>query len=56
MTTGKPVIGILLAVMMTIVMAGCSDVGVGGIGVTYPGAKWGSGATGPGVIVSGGYP
>jgi hypothetical protein len=53
----KPVIGLTVILVMTLVMAACNDVGVGGIGVSYPGARWGGGATGPGVIVSGpGYP
>jgi hypothetical protein len=57
MTCRKSVIGLAVVVVMTLVMVACSDVGAGGLGVSYPGARWGGGGTGPGVIVSGpGYP
>jgi len=57
MRSRNAVIGLAVVVVLTLVLAACSDVGVGGIGVSYPGARWGGGATGPGVLVGGaGYP
>jgi hypothetical protein len=57
MTFWKSAIGLVVVLALTLVLAACSDVGVGGIGVSYPGARWGGGATGPGVLVGGaGYP
>jgi hypothetical protein len=52
MTSWRSAVGVVLVLLVTLVMAGCDNVGVG-IGVGYPGSHWGAGATGPGVIVGG---
>jgi hypothetical protein len=53
MTSWRSAVGLVFILLMTLVTLGCDDnVGVG-IGVSYPGAYWGGGATGPGVIVGG---
>jgi hypothetical protein len=53
MTSWRSAVGLVFILLMTLVTLGCDDnVGVG-IGVSYPGAYWGGGATGPGIIVGG---
>ena len=48
----RRILGLVLVLMATLVMTACDNVGMG-IGVSYPGAYYGGGTTGPGMIVGG---
>jgi len=50
--THRLVAGALLA-LTALSVAGCTETGVG-MGVPVGGSRWGSGSSGPGVIVGGG--
>jgi hypothetical protein len=52
MASFKNAAGLVLIVVMTLLLASCDNVGVG-IGVSYSGAYYGGGTTGPGMIVGG---
>ena len=46
-------LGYALIVLFSMVIAGCDEGGIG-IGVPASGARWGSGTSGPDVLVGGG--
>ena len=52
MKSWKSAVGVVLVLMLTLTMSACDNVGVG-IGVSYPGAYYGGGTTGPGMVVGG---
>jgi hypothetical protein len=52
MKSWKSTVGVGLILIFTLAMSACDNVGVG-IGVSYPGAYYGGGTTGPGMVVGG---
>ena len=52
MRSWKSGVGFALILTVTLAMSACDNVGVG-IGVSYPGAYYGGGTTGPGMVVGG---